>query len=57
MKKKLPDDENKKDVVSDTVPEDQETFPNNRPLQAELDSLDNADRIRRNAIYKLRLGK
>lgn len=31
-----------------------EVFPNNPKLQAELDSLDNEDRIRRNALFKKR---
>lgn len=55
MKKK--DDEGKKDQMTDTQPESQETFPDNPKLQAELDSLDNADRMRRNALYRMRMNK
>ena len=55
LKMKKKEDEGKVEDKTDIVPESQEVFPQNPKLQAELDSLDNEDRMRRNALMKRRM--
>lgn len=35
--------------------QEEQTFPDNPQLQAQLDSLDNEDRLKRNALFKRRM--